>query len=146
MQCIIYFVYLHTDYFLFIYLFLERMKTETSNIIIKIADIQITALTNIENNWEEVDKDLLGRYLGISPDLKSSLYDLLSTYEDIKSYPSTIKMLSEEQLMICSHILFRMEDEWMKDNPTGVRETWELLFKQVDRIHPEYNLIWAYGK
>ena len=122
------------------------MKTETSNIIIKIADIQITALTNIENNWEEVDKDLLGRYLGISTDLKSSLYDLLSTYEDIKSYPSTIKMLSEEQLMVCSHILFRMEDEWMKDNPTGVRETWELLFKQVDRIHPEYNLIWAYGK
>ena len=50
-------------------------------------------------------------------------------------------MLNEYQLMICSHILFKMEDEWLIDNSQGVCGAWELLHKIQINYHPEITLL-----
>ena len=48
---------------------------------------------------------------------------------------------SEYQLYICSHILFKMEDEWIHDLSQGVYGAWELLHKETNKFHPELTLI-----
>ncbi len=37
-------------------------------------------------------------------------------------YPQLIKTLTEYQLYVCSHILWKMEEEWITDNSQGFWE------------------------
>lgn len=55
--------------------------------------------------------------------------------------PQLINMLSEYQMMVCSHILFRMEDEWVHTNSQGVLGTWAIFQRANLKFHPELTLL-----
>ena len=104
------------------------MDAETKEVVKNIAQIQIEALTNIKNNITTTEPDLLRKLLQIN-------------YEEIYEMPQLIKTLNEYQLYICSHILFKMEDEWIHDLSQGVYGAWELLHRETNKFHPELTLI-----
>lgn len=129
------------------------MKPTTKDIISKIADIQIEALSNICKNIQTIPGDLLAEFLDCPPGYEGDkdimleeTHARLEAYKFMKDYPSMIQSLSEYQLYICSHILFRMEEEWIQDNPEGVSETWNILFKNIDKYHPSLTLLWCHGE
>lgn len=129
------------------------MDQNTKDIINKIADIQVAALDNICKNIEHLPNDLIAEFLDCPPGYEEDKQILLEeaqarleAYKYMKDYPSMIQALSEYQLYICSHILFRMEEEWVQDNPEGVTKTWELLFKHIDKFHPSLTLLWYHGE
>ena len=49
--------------------------------------------------------------------------------------------LDEYQLLLCSHILWKMEEVWILDNPQGVNGAWLEINKAISKFHPEYTLI-----
>ena len=99
------------------------MDKETKDIIQKIATIQVEALTNILNNFDNLnpsEHDMLKDLLFIIPESKEEVIDTIKNriqgYQEIVRYPNLIKAIDEQQLYICSHILFQMEEEWLLDN------------------------------
>lgn len=129
------------------------MDKETKDIIQRIATIQVEALTNILNNFDNLNPseyDMLKDLLCIIPESREEVIETVQNriqgYQDIIRYPNLIKAIDEQQLYICSHILFQMEEEWLLDNSQGVYGAWALLFKESYKFHPELTLIWYYGK
>ncbi len=129
------------------------MDKETKNIIQRIATIQVEALTNILNNFDNLNPseyDMLKDLLCIIPESREEVLETIQNriqgYQDIIRYPNLIKAIDEQQLYICSHILFQMEEEWLLDNSQGVYGAWAILFKESYKFHPELTLIWYYGK
>lgn len=129
------------------------MDKETKDIIQRIATIQVEALTNILNNFDNLnpsEHDMLKDLLFIIPESKEEVIDTIKNriqgYQEIARYPNLIKAIDEQQLYICSHILFQMEEEWLLDNSQGVYGAWSILFKESYKFHPELTLIWYYGK
>lgn len=118
------------------------MDLETKEVVKNIAHIQIEALTNILNNLDNTEPDLLRKLLQITDDdIMESLIAHIQVYKEILEMPQLIKTLPEYQLFVCSHILFRMEDEWIPDNSQGVYGTWALLQTETKKLHPELTLI-----
>lgn len=129
------------------------MDKETKYIIQRIATIQVEALTNILNNFDNLNPseyDMLKDLLCIIPESREEVLETIQNriqgYQDIIRYPNLIKAIDEQQLYICSHILFQMEEEWLLDNSQGVYGAWAILFKESYKFHPELTLIWYYGK
>lgn len=129
------------------------MDKETKDIIQRIATIQVEALTNILNNFDNLNPseyDMLKDLLCIIPESREEVMETIQNriqgYQDIIRYPNLIKAIDEQQLYICSHILFQMEEEWLLDNSQGVYGAWAILFKESYKFHPELTLIWYYGK
>lgn len=129
------------------------MDKETKDIIQRIATIQVEALTNILNNFDNLNPseyDMLKDLLCIIPESREEIIETIQNrikgYQDIIRYPNLIKAIDEQQLYICSHILFQMEEEWLLDNSQGVYGAWAILFKESYKFHPELTLIWYYGK
>lgn len=129
------------------------MDKETKDIIQRIATIQVEALTNILNNFDNLNPseyDMLKDLLCIIPESREEVLETIQNriqgYQDITRYPNLIKAIDEQQLYICSHILFQMEEEWLLDNSQGVYGAWAILFKESYKFHPELTLIWYYGK
>lgn len=125
------------------------MNTQTKTIIQKIAQIQIDALTNIEKGIQDnmPERRLVETILQVGEDESSSLMrevtkERIDFYSQVKEFPSLIGMLDEYQLYLCSHILFRMEEQWIQDNPEGVIGAWNFLFHQTNSKHPETVLLW----
>ena len=121
------------------------MDKETKDIIRLIAGIQIESLTSLKPalfcclSWDEA---LLRNLLQIEDEeILFALDQEIERYVTIERYPTFIKMLNEYQLMICSHILFKMEDEWLIDNAQGVCGAWALLHKIQIGYHPEITLL-----
>jgi uncharacterized membrane protein YgaE (UPF0421/DUF939 family) len=120
----------------------NKMDLETKEVVKNIAQIQIEALTNILNNLDNTEPDLLRKLLQITDDdIRESLIAHIQVYKEILEMPQLIKTLPEYQLFVCSHILFRMEDEWISDNSQGVYGTWALLQTETKKFHPELTLI-----
>lgn len=118
------------------------MDAETKEVVKNIAQIQIEALTNIKNNITTTEPDLLRKLLQINDEeMLDSVNHHIQIYEEILEMPQLIKTLPEYQLFVCSHILFRMEDEWIPDNSQGVYGTWALLQTETKKFHPELTLI-----
>ena len=118
------------------------MNISTSDIITRIADIQLEALHNLQEKSLTVDNQLLCNLFKVSEEeISNALEDYIITYQDIKETPSLISMLNEYQLSICAHILYRMEDDWLLDNSQGVYGAWQILFGAHKKFHPEFNLI-----
>lgn len=127
------------------------MEKTTSDVVKSIAQIQINAISRIIDNPEDNDSDLLRDLFGISNRMpfgnkfisrvKSEALERVNLYKEILENPEIIKTLDEYQLLVCSHILFRMECEWIIDNSEGVVGTWELLNHLIGRKHPELKLI-----
>ena len=105
------------------------MDAETKEVVKNIAQIQIEALTNIKNNITTTEEML------------DSVNHHIQIYEEIYEMPQLIKTLNEYQLYICSHILFKMEDEWIHNLSQGVYGAWELLHRETNKFHPELTLI-----
>lgn len=118
------------------------MDAETKEVVKNIAQIQIEALTNLKKNQSTTEPTLLRKLLQITDEeVEESLDHHIQIYEEIYEIPSLIKTLNEYQLYICSHILFKMEDEWVHDLSQGVYGAWELLHRETNKFHPELTLI-----
>lgn len=118
------------------------MDKETKDIIKRIASIQMDALSNIIENPEDSDYDLLITLLHVKPDeIVSAAENIYTFYKEVEDMPELIKMANEYQLLVCHHILFQMEDEWIIDNSQGVFGAWSLLHEELGKFHPEFRLI-----
>lgn len=118
------------------------MDAETKQVVKNIALIQIEALTNISKNLESTDHTLLKKLLQITDEeVQESLDHHIQVYKEIEEMPTLIRTLNEYQLYVCSHILFRMEEEWITDLSQGVLGTWALLQRETNKFHPELTLI-----
>ena len=140
------------------------MDKETSQIIKNIAEIQIEALKRIIDKEDEpnasLSQELLIELLNIdisqllesgtpynkmNQKLKSlihhKVYMRIDAYKQLIDIPSAICCLDEYQLLLCSHILWKMEEVWILDNPQGVNGAWLEINKALYKFHPEYTLI-----
>ena len=93
------------------------MDKETKDIVKLIAGIQIESLNSIKEdvkNGNDIAQDLIKKLLQIEDDeIIRALDEHIELYVEIENTPQLINMLSEYQMLVCSHILFRMEDEWV---------------------------------
>ena len=93
------------------------MDKETKDIVKLIAGIQIESLNSLKediSNGNNIAQDLIKKLLQIDNDeIIMALDEHIELYTEIENTPQLINMLSEYQMLVCSHILFRMEDEWV---------------------------------
>lgn len=121
------------------------MDKETKDIIKLIAGIQIESLNSLKddvNNGNNIVEDLIKKFLQIDNDeIIQALDEHIQLYVDIEQTPQLINMINEYQMLVCSHILFRMEDEWVHTNSQGVLGTWAIFQKSNLKFHPELTLL-----
>ena len=121
------------------------MDKETKDIIKLIAGIQIESLNSLKddvNNGNNIAEDLIKKFLQIDNDeIIQALDEHIQLYVDIEQTPQLINMINEYQMLVCSHILFRMEDEWVYTNSQGVLGTWAIFQKSNLKFHPELTLL-----
>lgn len=116
------------------------MDQETRKIFTQIASIQLEAIESIQKD-HDVDLDLARAYLQVTNnEWETQIEFHLNLYKQMKEIPSIIRCLNEYQLLVCSHILFKMEDEWMIDNSQGVYGAWIEIHKAMLKFHPEFTL------
>lgn len=117
------------------------MDKSTEKIIYNIASIQLDAITTLEQD-RSIPEDLSFRYLEIPSESQwdHAIETLRDLYLQMREMPTMIRMLSEYQLLLCSHILYRMEDVWMIDNSEGVYGAWFEIHAQMEKFHPEFTL------
>ena len=115
-----------------------------SKVIEYIADIQIEALTSIVNNPGSVNHEDLRKYLQIEDEeITQAANKLIDVYINIKENPNCIKLLNEYQLMVCSHLLFEIEDEFIVEDLglIEVNNAWGLIIEAQRKFHPELRII-----
>ena len=121
------------------------MDKETKDIIKLIAGIQIESLNSLKddvNNGNNIAEDLIKKFLQTDNDeIIQALDEHIQLYVDIEQTPQLINMINEYQMLVCSHILFRMEDEWVHTNSQGVLGTWAIFQKSNLKFHPELTLL-----
>jgi hypothetical protein len=118
------------------------MDKETKEIISKIASIQKEAIHRIIEKPEEHDNNLLVELLQIDlEEIVVAAEQLYNFYNELETMPWLINLANEYQLLVCSHILFRMEDEWILDNSQGVYGAWGIIHQALSKFHPEFKLI-----
>lgn len=139
------------------------MDKETSQIIKNIAEIQIEALQRILDNEDkpnaslsqELIIDLLNidisqleegtPYNKMNQKLKNLIHrkvDMrIDAYKQMIEIPTAIYCLDEYQLLLCSHILWKMEEVWILENSQGVNGAWLEINRAISKFHPEYTLI-----
>lgn len=121
------------------------MDKETKDIVKLIAGIQIESLNSLKEDitkGNNIAQDLIKKLLQIDNDeIIQALDEHIELYVEIENIPQLINILSEYQMLVCSHILFRMEDEWVHTNSQGVLGTWSILQKANLKFHPELTLL-----
>ena len=139
------------------------MDKETSQIIKNIAEIQIEALLRIIDNEnkpnaslsQELIIDLLNidvsqleegtPYNKMNQKLKTLIHrkvDMrIDAYKQMIEIPTAIYCLDEYQLLLCSHILWKMEEVWILENSQGINGAWLEINRAISKFHPEYTLI-----
>ena len=139
------------------------MDKETSQIIKNIAEIQIEALQRIIDNEDKPNSslsqeliiDLLNidisqleegtPYNKMNQKLKTLIHSKvdmrIDAYKQMIEIPTAIYCLDEYQLLLCSHILWKMEEVWILDNPQGVNGAWLEINRAISKFHTEYTLI-----
>lgn len=114
-------------------------------ILLAIAEIQVKALCNLYDHRNEVDKNLIFKYVeSVSEDYGRSINRVLNIYQQFftsRFSEKYVELLSEYQLGVCIHILYRMEEQWIKKyTQREVNAAWEILFKAQAKFHPEYSI------
>lgn len=121
------------------------MDKETKDIVKLIAGIQIESLNSIKEdvkNGNDIAQDLIKKLLQIEEgEIRGVLDNMIKLYSDMIEYPQLIKTLTEYQLYVCSHILWKMEEEWITDNSQGVLGAWAIIQKYTNVLHPELTLL-----
>lgn len=116
------------------------MDIETRKIFTQIASIQLDAIKSIQKD-HDVDLDLVRTFLQVSDnEWESQIEHHLDIYQQMKEIPTIIRCLTEYQLLVCAHILFKMEEDWMLDNSQGVYGAWSEIHKAMLKFHPEFTL------
>lgn len=123
-------------------------------IIVMISDIQIKALRSISLNKDDNEmpldilrhiKPLFSYDSNTGESLVKQRDKLIDYYSFVitSDYPEkTLKLISEDQVDICIHILYEMEDTWVsKFGQDVVFKTWELLFSIKNSFHKEWNYL-----
>ena len=86
------------------------MDKETKDIVKLIAGIQIESLNSIKEdvkNGNDIAQDLIKKLLQIEDDeIIRALDEHIELYVEMENTPQLINMLSEYQMLVCSHILF----------------------------------------
>ena len=121
------------------------MDKETKDIIKLIAGIQIESLNSLKEDVSKgnnIANDLIKKLLQNDNDeITMALDDHIQLYVDIEQTHQLIQTISEYQMLVCSHILFRMEDEWVHTNSQGVLGTWAIFQRANLKFHPELTLL-----
>lgn len=122
---------------------MERIEIdpEAKQVLDMVCDIQLDALQSIRdypNKEQKLAAKLIQSNLS---DWNAQLGSLRATYKNIKSIPQAITLLDEYQLLVCSHILFRMEKFWIVEYSYGITSLWSVIHECMEKFHPEYKLI-----
>ena len=122
---------------------MERIEIdpEAKQVLDMVCDIQLDALQSIRdypNKEQKLAAKLIQSNLS---DWNDQLGKLRATYKNIKSIPQAITLLDEYQLLVCSHILFRMEKVWIVEYSYGISSLWSIIHECIEKFHPEYKLI-----
>lgn len=118
-----------------------EIEPEAKQVLDMVCDIQLDALQSIKdypNKEQKLAAKLIQSNLS---DWNAQLGRLTATYQNIKSIPQAITLLDEYQLLVCSHILFRMEQVWMVEYSYGISILWSIIHECMEKFHPEYKLI-----
>ena len=114
------------------------MDKETKDIVKLIAGIQIESLNSIKEdvkNGNDIAQDLIKKLLQIEDDeIIRALDEHIELYVEIENTPQLINMLSEYQMLVCSHI-------WVHTNSQGVLGTWAIFQRANLKFHPELTLL-----
>lgn len=118
-----------------------HLEKDTKDVIRMIADIQLEAIDTIEKDPKK-DADLASLYLQVKDNnWKAAISSINGIYQQIKDIPQAIGLLDEYQLLVCTHILYSMEDSWNLSHSYGVAETWGVIHSLMKKFHPEYKLL-----
>lgn len=118
-----------------------EVEPEAKQVLDMVCDIQLDALQSIKD-YPNKEQKLAAKLIQSNPsDWNTQLGRLKATYQDIKSIPQAITLLDEYQLLVCSHILFRMEQVWMVEYSYGISSLWSVIHECMEKFHPEYKLI-----
>lgn len=118
-----------------------EIEPEAKQVLDMVCDIQLDALESIKdypNKEQKLAAKLIQSNLS---DWNAQLGRIKATYQNIKSIPQAITLLDEYQLLVCSHILFRMEQVWMVEYSYGISSLWSVIHECMEKFHPEYKLI-----
>lgn len=121
---------------------MEIINALTEEILQNIISIQKDAYNRISRNnlnWE--DKWFLMQFQSSEEELQSMAQNKLNFYNRLSENTGLIHLTSEEELATMRHILFRMEDVWVKENPEGVAGCWELFFSIEEQRQPKIKYI-----
>lgn len=116
------------------------MDSNTKKVITDIASIQIEALDQMKSKSNGLDLGIWN-YLDVSETVEK----LMDTYSYIKRRPELINFLalSEYQIMICIHIIYRLQKDPMYRNANneGIYGAFEELNKKLVKFHPEFKTL-----
>lgn len=121
---------------------MEIINALTEEILQNIISIQKDAYNRISRNnlnWE--DKWFLMQFQSSEEELWTMAQNKLNFYNRLSENTGLIYLTSEEELATMRHILFRMEDVWVKENPEGVTGCWELFFSIEEQRQPKIKYI-----
>lgn len=118
-----------------------EIEPEAKQVLDMVCDIQLDAIKSIKDypiKSRELAAKLIQEH---ESDWDAQIERLTSMYQNIKIIPQAITLLDEYQLLVCSHILFRMEQVWMVEYSYGISSLWSVIHECIEKFHPEYNLI-----
>ena len=118
-----------------------EIEPEAKQVLDMVCDIQLDALQSLKDYHNKEQKLAAKLIQSNLSDWDAQLGRLRATYKNIKSIPQAITLLDEYQLLVCSHILFRMEQVWMVEYSYGISILWSIIHECMEKFHPEYKLI-----
>lgn len=118
-----------------------EIELEAKQVLDMVCDIQLSAIEYIKDYPNE-SRELAAKLIQEQEsDWNAQIGRLKAMYQNIKSIPQAITLLDEYQLLVCSHILFRMETVWMVEYSYGISSLWSVIHECMEKFHPEYKLI-----
>lgn len=121
---------------------MELLNLDTLEILKQIIDIQRDSYMRIlDDSIPEEDKMFLMQFQSSEKELKTMAQARLYQYNDILRNKYLIFIMDDTELSTMRHILYRMEDVWLKMNPEGVRGCWELFFSIEEQRVPKIKYI-----
>lgn len=116
------------------------MDRNTRKVLSEIASIQLEALKSIKDN-PDTNLDLAKAFLQVKDDeWESQLQQHIDTYKQMIEIPTIIRCLNEYQLLVCSHILYNIQQYEEIHYPSGVSGAWQEIHKAMLKFHPEFTL------
>lgn len=118
-----------------------EIEPEAKQVLDMVCDIQLSAIESIKD-YPNKSRELAAKLIQEQEsDWNAQIGRLTAMYQNIKSIPQAITLLDEYQLLVCSHILFRMEPVWMVEYSYGISSLWSVIHECMEKFHPEYKLL-----